>query len=424
MSRLGNLKLSKEPVAGGGTILSMTFISAAIVGLALLAAPQAQDQRAEAERLARSGAHEQALKEFQALAALNPDDIEARLWIARLHVQLRHPQRAADVYQSIVAAQPQNVDALLGLGDALAMAARFREGAEALSRAEALAPDRPAILTAQGRLHRAAGRSTLALAYFQRALALEPGNAEAQLALDALRAERAHRLEGTYDFERFSTDDPDTHAGTIEVNARAGDAVRLFAGYQHLRKFSRDEDRGGGGIEWFVRRDFRLRAGAFFSGNALNLPEADAAFDLEYHRTRVVWLAAIRYLDFDSSSTFIWSPGLTVSLHDRLAVTARYYHSESDFTEFQPVTGNDGYSLKATGRVGRRLWVNGGYARGFEGLTLITSERTTQFAADNLSAGVRFDATPFTSIGGLYEFQWREFDTQVARATINFIQRF
>ena len=105
-------------------------------------------------------------------------------------------------------------------------------------------------------------------------------------------------------------------------------------------------------------------------------------------------------------------------------MTARYYHSESDFTEFQPVTGNDGYSLKATGRVGRRLWVNGGYARGFEGLTLITSERTTQFGADNLSAGVRFDATPFTSIGGVYEFQWREFDTQVATATINFIQRF
>lgn len=113
-----------------------------------------------------------------------------------------------------------------------------------------------------------------------------------------------------------------------------------------------------------------------------------------------------------------------MSLSDRLAVTLRYYHSESDFTEFRPVTGNDGYSLKATGRVGRRLWVNGGYARGFEGLALITSERTTQFGADNLSAGVRFDATPFTSIGGAYEHQWREFDTRVATAMIHFIQRF
>jgi len=402
----------------------MTFIAAAIVGLALLAVPQAPDQRAEAERLARSGAHEQALKAFQALAAINPDDIEARLWIARLHVQLGHPERASDVYQSIVAAQPQNVDALLGLGEALTSAARFREGAEALSRAEGLAPDRPAILVAQGRLHRAAGRSTLALAYFQRALALEPGNPEAQLALDALRAERAHRLDATYNFERFSTDAADTHAGTVEVNARAGDAVRLFGGFQHLRKFERDEDRAGGGIEWVARRNVRLRAGAFFAGNTQILPDADTTVDLELYRARLVWLAGIRYLHFDTSTTFIWSPGLTLSLTDRFSVTARYYHSESDFDEFRTVTANDGYSLKATGRVGRRLWVNGGYARGFEGQALITSERATQFGADNLSAGVRFDATPFTSIGGTYEHQWREFDTRVATAMINFIQRF
>src|SRR5687768_8776902 len=158
----------------------MTLISAAILGATLLAGAQApaSDQRAEAERLARSGAHAQALKEFQAVAAANPDDIEARLWIARLHVLLGHPRRAADVYESIVAAQPQNVDALLGLGEALTSASRLREGADALSRAEALAADRPAILTAQGRLHTAAGRTSLALAYFQRALALDPANAE------------------------------------------------------------------------------------------------------------------------------------------------------------------------------------------------------------------------------------------------------
>ena len=63
----------------------MTLISAAILGVTLLAFPQAADQRAEAERLAKSGGYEAALKQFQALAAANPDDIDARVWIARLH---------------------------------------------------------------------------------------------------------------------------------------------------------------------------------------------------------------------------------------------------------------------------------------------------------------------------------------------------
>ena len=70
----------------------MTLISAAILGLTLLTSAQAPDQRTEAERLANSGAHAAALKQFQALAAANPDDIEARVWIARLHALMGRPE--------------------------------------------------------------------------------------------------------------------------------------------------------------------------------------------------------------------------------------------------------------------------------------------------------------------------------------------
>jgi tetratricopeptide (TPR) repeat protein len=191
-----------------------------------------------------------------------------------------HPERAAEVFQSIAAAQPQNVDALIGLGDALTTSGQFEQAGDALNRAEALAADRPALLVAQGRLHRASGHSTLALAYYQRALALDPGNREAQQASAALTAERAHRLEAAYDFERFSTDAPDTHAGTVEVNMRAGEAIRLFGAGQHIRKFDLDEDRGGGGIEWFARRNVHLRAGILFGGD-LVLPGVDTSFELE-----------------------------------------------------------------------------------------------------------------------------------------------
>ena len=67
------------------------------MGLTLLTSAQAPDQRAEAERLANSGAHAAAVKQFQALAAANPDDIEARVWIAQLHALMGRPEHAADV---------------------------------------------------------------------------------------------------------------------------------------------------------------------------------------------------------------------------------------------------------------------------------------------------------------------------------------
>lgn len=401
----------------------MTFISAAILGVALLAPPQAPDPRAEAERLARSGAYAQALKQFQALASARPDDIQARLWIARLHVWMGHPERAADVYQSIVVSEPQNVDALIGLGEALTLGRHYREAADALNRAEKLAADRPALLSAQGRLHRDLGHSTLALAYYARALSLDPGSVEARGAYDALRAERAHRLDATYDFERFNTPDPDTHAGAVEINGRVSDALRLFGMGQHVRKFARDEDRGGGGFEWFGGGTGHVRAGALFGGDTLVIPDVETWLEAERRHGSLSWLGAIRYLHFSSSSTFTWSPGLMVALGDGAAVTLRYYRSHSEFDNgFDE--GSSGVHLGGRARAGRRLWVNAAYVRGFEALPLITVERDLQFEANSVLAGFRFDATPFTAIGGTYSHQWRAADARVQTLRINLIQRF
>lgn len=115
-----------------------------------MAAGQAPDARQEAERLAASGAHEEALERFQAIAAANPDDIGARIWIGRLHMRMGHARRAAAVYESIVAVDPKNVEALAGLGAALVEAGDLDAAAGVLTRAEALAPERIDVLAAQG----------------------------------------------------------------------------------------------------------------------------------------------------------------------------------------------------------------------------------------------------------------------------------
>lgn len=410
----------------------MSFLSVTLLALSLAAAPQGQvpDQRAEAERLARGGDYARALQQFQALAAVNPDDIQARLWIARLHGWMGHPEHAIDVYRSIVATDTQNVEVLLGLGNSLATVGRLADAADWLDRAEAIAADQPAVLAAQGHVHRMGGRSTLALAYYQRALALDAGNRDAREAYDALRAERAHRLQATYYFEHFdvngldSVDVPETHAGILEFNARVSDSVRLFVGGQHHRKFSRDEDRAGGGVEWMPHRSVFLRAGGLFGLDTDILPDADAALDLEWSRRRVAWLGSVRYLYFSNASTTIVSPGLAVTPADWLTVALRYYRSHSEFERTTFDNNNDGFSARATVRAARRVWVTGGYTRGFEGLSIISIERLSQLEADTVSGGVRFDPVPMTSISATYEYQGRDSTTRVGNLFLSWVQRF
>jgi tetratricopeptide (TPR) repeat protein len=80
--------------------------------------PNAPD-RATAIELARGGQYVEALDAFRRLAALNPADHEARIWIARLHVWMGHPDQAEDVYRSVLLENPANLDAILGLGEVL-----------------------------------------------------------------------------------------------------------------------------------------------------------------------------------------------------------------------------------------------------------------------------------------------------------------
>jgi YaiO family outer membrane protein len=399
----------------------MILISAAILSVTLLA-PQAPDQRAEAERMANSGANAAALKQFQAIAAANPDDIEARLWIARLHARMGHPEHASDVYRSIVAVQPQNVDALVGLGQSLVTLGRLKEASDALNRAEALAADRPSVLAAQGRLHQAGNHTTLALAYYLRAVAIEPTNAEARRALDALRAERAHRLEVDYDYQHLNVTFDDAHVGTIELNARVGDTLRLFGRGQVQRAFGFDEQRGGGGFEWSVTRRAMIRAGGLFGGDTTYLPESDVFVDASIVRGRARWMAQIRMAKYGNTDFWIGGPGLAVQFRGGIEASVRYYRGKLSTDGFDEST-TDTIALRLQGRVNRRLRASAGYTHGIDRLDWLTADRVAT-EADTLSLKTAFDCTPFTTFEVGYAFESRPAGLQAHRARAGLVYRF
>lgn len=386
--------------------------------------PQTQDARAEAERLAKSGEHAEALKRFQAIVAANPADVPARIWIGRLHMEMGEARRAAAVFESIVATEPQNVDALVGLGRAHTAAGRMREAADALNRAEAVAPDRLDVLVAQGRLHTAAGRSTLALAYFDRASALEPANLDVRELADAVRAARAHRIDAEYDFQHFNTVlHDDTHTGTIEVNMRLEDTFRVFAKGQVHRAFDDYENRGGGGIEWRPRHDLWIRGGALFGSDTLELPRLDFFGTVVRRGARAHVGFDLRFVDYEGADLLIGGPTFAFDVTDRATAYVEYHRGRARFDPGTSST-NDSITLGLESRLGNRATGRVEYRHGVDRLDWLTLDRLASPDANTISFGAGFDVTPFVMLGGRYDYSDRLEDITVQRVTARLVFRF
>ena len=397
----------------------------AILAMSLaLTFPQAQDARAEAERLAKAGNHAEALKRFQEIAAANPADTAARIWIGRLHMEMGEPRRAAAVFESVVATEPQNVEALLGLGRALSAAGRPREAGAALDRAEALAADRVDVLTAQGHLHAAEGRSTLALAYFARAAALEPANEEIRQATEAVRAARAHRLELGYDFQHFNSTSDDTHTGTFEFNARLSDAFRIFAVGQTHHAFDDYENRFGGGIEWFAPGSVFIRTGAVVGSDTFELPEKDVFGSLVWKGPRIDLGFDLRFVDYEAADLWIGGPTLAWKMTNRATAYAEYQWGRISMDSLTSTTSTDIFRAGFKTRLGRRASGVVEYRHGIDRLDWLTVDRLSAPDANTFSVGAGFDFTPFVTLDGRFDHQSRPNDLTVQRGSGRLIFRF
>jgi tetratricopeptide (TPR) repeat protein len=135
---------------------------AALLLASLLAAGDAQaDQRLTQEQaieLAGQGKHQAALEAFQQLAAENPRNPEPRLWIGRMHAEMGHHELAEPAFRSVMLEHPDNLDAIIGLSDALVGQRRHDEALVCLTKAAKAQPQNPEVAAA---LRRARSRRFL-----------------------------------------------------------------------------------------------------------------------------------------------------------------------------------------------------------------------------------------------------------------------
>lgn len=401
----------------------MLLLSLLLAGV--LGGQPEQTDRAEAERLARAGAYAQALERFRQIAAANPDDVDARVWIGKLHIWMGHPEVAEPVFRSVLDTAADRVDALIGLGAALTAIGRQADAIVALDRAEKLAPNDPDVLAAQGRAHSAAGHERLAEAYLARAAVLRAGDPGIAGALEAARHDTAHYASATFMHESYSVDVPDTRFGGVAINYRTNDRVRVTGRVEVQRKFRFDEARGGGGLMVRVLPRVTVRGEGVFGGDSEVFPRGDitGAFDVR-HRS-ATWTGALRFFRFRGADYWVISPAVSVPLAgERAVLSASYSRSLTAFEGLEELVANNSGDLRLLVRAMPRLWVGGAYTRNVDRLEVLSPDRIGEFRANSGTAMGRLHLRSVTTLAVEYDYQRRDGGVRMNRLIASLVQQF
>jgi YaiO family outer membrane protein len=382
-----------------------------------------QDPETEAVRLARSGAHAEALRRFERLVEANPADVESRIWMGRLLGWTGRHADAEQVYRDVLAKAPNTIDAMLGLGSILVISGRVHEALPILEHAVSLAPDSGDAVAALARAHRFAGETSKSIELYRKAVLLSPNDPDVRDGLNATRYLYDNRVQGTFVYERHGHHLPAAHDASAEVNLRAGHAMRVGLHAQVQRKFDRTEGRGGGELEWHAGRTVMMRAKALGSPGAIVMSRADAGFEAERSGARFDVSGSVRFAHFSTADVWIASPGLTFWLNERTALSGRYFFSSTAFSQSDQTVGNHSGRVSARMRIRPRWWIDGGYARGNESFETLTVDRLGRFKADTFSAGIRIDTRALQSmiVAGEYQITDRH---RLFRLTLGFVERF
>src|SRR4051812_26677630 len=108
--------------------------AAAIVLMAGLQTPVTDRRRAE--DLARAGRSVEAIVLFTRLVEIDPADVEARLWVARLELRLGRTANAEAGFRSVLREHPREVDALIGLAIVLTRTGAWQDALAILQEIE------------------------------------------------------------------------------------------------------------------------------------------------------------------------------------------------------------------------------------------------------------------------------------------------
>jgi len=188
-----------------------------------------------AEQMERSGELSTALAAYHSAIALDTSLAGIAYRMGRIYVTLEDPGRAARWFALELKRHPENVEAALELGTALAQIGRHADAIAGLEAQTRRRPGDDRAWSALGFAYHAAGRAREAESALRRALALPPRRASEHRDLGAVLAAANREREARAEFQRAIALDPKDAAAWINLgnlerragrNAQALDAYR------------------------------------------------------------------------------------------------------------------------------------------------------------------------------------------------------
>lgn len=397
-------------------------LAAALI-LTLASQTSAPDDRTRAVDLARTGRTAEALALFEQIVGAHPEDVDARLWVARLDLRLGRIERSEAAFRAVLQDHPSDIDAHIGLGGVLIRRGAWQEALDELREVEPAAGENADLFAVLARAYRRRGDDRHALEYLRRAKALSP-----------LDTDIAHDYEDTaqayghsVSFEGFAQQvSPSTNTGsaTLAGAFRVTPPVRLGVSYRVQHSPRVNDAIGGGGFEWRVNRATTMTAYASGGPGNVLLPTGDASTDVIHYEGPFELGGGMRFLSFidvgviAASPTFAWDEG------GRWRLDTRYTYSHSSFHVTGRTSNDSSAVLRATWRRWWRFNVNAAYAYGIESFEDLTRDRVSALGASTLSGGVRVRTPSLVQVFATWEHQWRSNDRVMDRLTVTVMKSF
>jgi YaiO family outer membrane protein len=373
-----------------------------------------------AEQLARSGRTVEALVLFERIVTVDPTDVEARLWIARLQLRIGRTADAEAGFRSVLLDHPSNIDARIGLGAALTRKGAWREALVVLRVAEPLAGENADLFGALARAYRRAGDDRRALEYYRRARMLAPADRDL---IDGFEA-TGHAYGHSIALEGFGEGgDSDARSMSLAAVVRVVPRLKVEARARTQRRAGSSEAVGGGGALFRANRSTNLGVRVVGGPGNVSLPRLDLTGVVVKYAGVLEVGASIRRLSYADAHVVAASP-LVAWDSGRSRLDARYSFSRSSFDSTGEASHDHSAFVRETWRAWRRVEVHLAYAYGIESFEDLTADRLRALGAKTIAAGLRIRVPSLTSVTGTWEHQKRSNDSTIDRLTLSIVQSF